>query len=41
MTAQAEALLAALPRRLSDIPQRWAMRTPDALALCEGVQSWT
>jgi long-chain acyl-CoA synthetase len=41
MTLQAEALLAALPRRLSDIPQRWAMRTPDAPALCEGALSWT
>jgi long-chain acyl-CoA synthetase len=41
MTVQADALLAALPRRLSDIPQRWAMRTPNALALCEGTLSWT
>jgi long-chain acyl-CoA synthetase len=41
MTLEAEALLAALPRRLSDIPQRWAMRTPDAPALCEGALSWT
>ena len=41
MTVQAEALLAGLPRRLSDIPQRWAMRTPDAPALCEGELSWT
>jgi len=41
MTVQVEALLAGLPRRLSDIPQRWAMRTPDAPALCEGALSWT
>ena len=41
MTVEAEALLAALPRRLSDIPQRWATRTPDAPALCEGALSWT
>jgi len=41
MTVEAEALLAALPRRLSDIPQRLATRTPDAPALCEGALSWT
>ncbi len=34
-TIDVEALISALPRRLSDIPSYWARRTPDAVALSE------
>ena len=35
------ALLASLPARLSDIPERWAADTPDAPALHEGLRHWS
>lgn len=30
-----------LPARISDIPRRWALQTPDALALRDGESEWT
>lgn len=35
------ALLAALPARISEIPRRWAERTPQAHALHDGQRHWT
>ncbi|MYM22364.1 AMP-binding protein [Duganella sp. FT135W] len=35
------ALLAGLPARISDIPRRWAERTPHAHALHDGQRHWT
>lgn len=39
--ATAEAILAELPRRLSDVPAIWAGRTPDAPALIQGDEVWS
>jgi long-chain acyl-CoA synthetase len=41
MSASTEALLASLPQRLSDIPQRWAALEPDRVALAEGSLRFT
>lgn len=41
MSALDAARLAALPRRLSDIPRHWASRTPDAVAVSEAGVDWT
>lgn len=41
MSAQVIGRLAALPRRLSDIPRHWASRTPEAFAVSEAGMGWT
>lgn len=41
MSASTEALLASLPQRLSDIPQKWAALEPDRVALAEGSLRFT
>jgi len=41
MDAQDDALLAALPQRLHEIPRRWAAATPEAVAVSEGDVAWT
>ena len=33
--------LPTLPRRISDVPKRWARETPEALALRDGESEWT
>ena len=38
--ASLDPALALLPGRISDIPRRWALDTPDALALRDGVSEW-
>lgn len=38
--ASLDPALALLPARISDIPRRWALDTPDALALRDGVSEW-
>ena len=41
MTESAEAILAALPARLHDLPLKWAREVPDLPALTEGETTWS
>lgn len=41
MTETAESILAALPKRLHDLPARWAREVPDLPAFTEGETTWS
>ncbi|MEO8385670.1 MAG: AMP-binding protein [Betaproteobacteria bacterium] len=41
LRASADPDLALLPERISEVPRRWALETPDALALRDGESEWT
>ena len=41
LAASTDLELPLLPARISDVPRRWALETPDALALRDGRTEWT